>query len=552
MHPLTRQPTLDSVLSWWSDSNPVGPNINLHAAAKPLMRFLYHRDALAYIRKHLGTPLSKETMEIYSSYLGYKYVSSSTKSAILMDLQTRVKFEDEARTVADSLVLYLCQELAGSLDAEVRRRICGMLEGLARHETTVPAVLSVNPCQPLVSLLRGGNLAVVECAAQALYRITFWTEGAQAAVAANVLEYMAELLSSPHASVQEWMCLILGKLAHHQTTLPAVLSMNPCQPLVSLLHGGNLAVIASAAQALYRITITPEGAQAAVDANVVEYTAELLSSPNASVRDWTHDILEELMLIQVSGGDPTVIESVAQALYRITISSEGVQAAVDANVLEYGAQLLSSPQPSVRGWTREILGKLVRHEATTSLAVGQLVSLLRGGDSTVIQSAVQALYRITISPQGAQAAVDANVLEYTAELLSSPNASVREWMRNILGELVRHEATANPAAGQLVSLLRGGNPTVIENVAQTLYQIYQSPETAQAAKVLECVAELLLSPNASLRGWPREMLRQLARHKTAVSPAAGKMISPSRGGNLAVIESAGKTLTPVIANFRHI
>jgi hypothetical protein len=67
MPPLTRQ---DTVLSWWSDSNPLlrGPTINLHAVAKPLMRWMYHRQALELLKRNQGSPLLTETLEIYSSY----------------------------------------------------------------------------------------------------------------------------------------------------------------------------------------------------------------------------------------------------------------------------------------------------------------------------------------------------------------------------------------------------------------------------------------------------------------------------------------------------
>jgi hypothetical protein len=58
------------------------------------------------------------------------------------------------------------------------------------------------------------------------------------------------------------------------------------------------------------------------------------------------------------------------------------------------------------------------------------------------------------SPEGAQAAVDANVLECVAERLQSPNEEVRNWMRDILGELARHETIARAAVGHLVPLLR--------------------------------------------------------------------------------------------------
>jgi hypothetical protein len=48
-----------------------GPTINLHAAAKRLIKLMYHRQALEFIRKNKGYILSTATVEIYMSYLPY-------------------------------------------------------------------------------------------------------------------------------------------------------------------------------------------------------------------------------------------------------------------------------------------------------------------------------------------------------------------------------------------------------------------------------------------------------------------------------------------------
>ncbi|KAJ7630212.1 hypothetical protein FB45DRAFT_1058258, partial [Roridomyces roridus] len=72
MPPLQRQETRTSLLSWWSDSNPLlqsGPTINLHAAAKPLIKWMHHQQALGIIEKHNEVPLTAELLEIYASYL---------------------------------------------------------------------------------------------------------------------------------------------------------------------------------------------------------------------------------------------------------------------------------------------------------------------------------------------------------------------------------------------------------------------------------------------------------------------------------------------------
>jgi hypothetical protein len=84
----------------------------------------------------------------------------------------------------------------------------------------------------------------------------------------------------------------------------------------------------------------------------------------------------------------------------------------------------------------------------------QALIFISGENLAVSEIAAEALYRITTSPEGAQATVDASVLECVAELLESPNEKVRNWTRDMLGELVRHEATVRVAMEQLVSLLQ--------------------------------------------------------------------------------------------------
>jgi hypothetical protein len=73
MQPLTRQGTRESLRSWWSDSNPNlrGPTMNIHTAAKPLIKFMYNWKALELVRNAKATPLVKTEMDIYAGYLLY-------------------------------------------------------------------------------------------------------------------------------------------------------------------------------------------------------------------------------------------------------------------------------------------------------------------------------------------------------------------------------------------------------------------------------------------------------------------------------------------------
>ncbi|KAF7312881.1 hypothetical protein MKEN_00972400 [Mycena kentingensis (nom. inval.)] len=93
MLPLQRPGSISSsrpsTLSWWSDSNTVGPTISLHAAAKPLMHLLHLQQARALIAARAGTDLDQRTMETYAIYLSYKYSSTATRTEVLADLSAR-------------------------------------------------------------------------------------------------------------------------------------------------------------------------------------------------------------------------------------------------------------------------------------------------------------------------------------------------------------------------------------------------------------------------------------------------------------------------------
>ncbi|KAK7033421.1 hypothetical protein R3P38DRAFT_3265338 [Favolaschia claudopus] len=88
MNPLARQLSRVSLLSWWSDSNPnlqSPATINLHTMAKPLTRYLYHRQAMEIIQTYHGQALTAEILELYASYLPWRFISASTKAMILSE-----------------------------------------------------------------------------------------------------------------------------------------------------------------------------------------------------------------------------------------------------------------------------------------------------------------------------------------------------------------------------------------------------------------------------------------------------------------------------------
>ncbi|KAJ7438011.1 armadillo-type protein [Mycena galericulata] len=98
-----------------------------------------------------------------------------------------------------------------------------------------------------------------------------------------ILSEVPNLLASPDPEVRRWTCWMVGRLAYHESTAPAILRDISCIALVSLLRRGDEAAI----YALSRISHWPDGAQAATDAHVLYYIPRLLRSANAEVRRWT-------------------------------------------------------------------------------------------------------------------------------------------------------------------------------------------------------------------------------------------------------------------------
>ncbi|KAJ7018920.1 hypothetical protein C8F04DRAFT_1198330 [Mycena alexandri] len=114
MPPLTHSNTAQSTHSWWSDRNPAGPTISIHATAKPLMRIMYHSQARTFIRRNHNVAVSPAVMDVYLGYLAYearfllplyKYVAGSTKVLVLRELSVAALSEAEARTIIDALRL---------------------------------------------------------------------------------------------------------------------------------------------------------------------------------------------------------------------------------------------------------------------------------------------------------------------------------------------------------------------------------------------------------------------------------------------------------------
>ncbi|KAJ7465739.1 armadillo-type protein [Mycena galericulata] len=163
-----------------------------------------------------------------------------------------------------------------SWDAKVREWSCRVVERLADHKSTAPAVaVESGLCVQLLARLRDDNADVRVWALHAWRRLAGWPDGARAAVDANVQDYFAELLEFGDARVRKASCWLVETLAGHPSIASPILDSATCDRLVSLLRDEDSIVTARATDALRQIAKWEDGAQAVVKANALEYVQEL-------------------------------------------------------------------------------------------------------------------------------------------------------------------------------------------------------------------------------------------------------------------------------------
>ncbi|KAJ7494019.1 hypothetical protein FB451DRAFT_1551265 [Mycena latifolia] len=210
MPPFTRQQTWQSVRSWWSDSNPAGATIDLHAATKPLMKLMYHRQALRFVKRNRDVPLTPETGDILELRV-VRPDSHGDDVGFVFDFLTDFALSSEGAegVVAAQVPDYLLDGL-GSPNGHVRLAACLLTQALARHECTAAAIITVNPCNQLMALAKQLLLLFAfylptqidnhhssmdtpeyeaDLATEALIATATWPAGAEAIVAPLVLHH---------------------------------------------------------------------------------------------------------------------------------------------------------------------------------------------------------------------------------------------------------------------------------------------------------------------------------------------------------------------------
>ncbi|KAJ7641867.1 hypothetical protein FB45DRAFT_901212 [Roridomyces roridus] len=250
MKPLQRVATRSSLASWWSDSNPLlhaAPTINIHALATPLMKWMYHRQAVAFIAKDApGQTLSTEMIEIYASYLACKYVSPETQLRVLEHLDASANSDRDT-----ALEICSCSSAMGSitqmlLDEARQRRAFSLVKALLAHKLGLPSAEIIKNID-----IRSGHFDnIIESVLVAI------SEHAEATA------IVLALLGSKSAGVGQWACALVGELAVHLSFEDNLLRDLPIEMLFKHARDSNFFISSRATVALIRFAQHKRGAAA--------------------------------------------------------------------------------------------------------------------------------------------------------------------------------------------------------------------------------------------------------------------------------------------------
>ncbi|KAF8196832.1 armadillo-type protein [Mycena galopus ATCC 62051] len=452
------------------------------------------------------------------------------------------QYEAGAYAIVNADAMDLISMLLESLDPPTRLRTYELVGRLASHECTAPVILELKPWR-IVTLLRDhyDDFDAIEMATYASSQIARWVGGAEAIIKAQAIDCFLALLQSSKPSFERWACELVGRLASHESTVPAILDLEPCRRLVALLHHSNSDVIEWATYALSQIARWPDGAQAVVKAKALDSVLVLLDSPRSAtyalsqIARWP-DGAQAVVKAKALDSALVLLDSPGSKVREWIVELLGGLATHDSTALtildpylsnaEYPRateraffMLLESPNPHTRLRTCELLGRLSHHNSTApaiSKLCMRIASLLGDKYSLVIERAPYALSDIAKLEDCARVIVNTMARDLILNVLQSPNPSTQTWACALVGRLANHDSTARAISKlcvRIVSLLGGRDSHAIQWAASTLSEIARWVDGAQAivkARVTDHILTLLESPNSRVAC---KLVRRLARHK---------------------------------------
>ncbi|KAJ6592647.1 armadillo-type protein [Mycena capillaripes] len=548
---MNRPQTPQSTHSWWSDSNPVGPNLSIHSAAKPLMRFMYHDQELdiraeaserdARVVVSLGTEWNLVATLLRSSDAQIRHDAAIEvqQSALHVVAQISESLDGVQAIAAKRIWEYFPKSL-DSLASQLRLSACTILKNLAVYE--VAAAAGAEGLSEMDIKIRRGAI-------YALAQVSCWPEGAQAVAEVTTPKYLANFLHWSDAKTLKWTCEFLRNLLSHAPLVPYLSSVAIQLVTKIAVYDNDLGARRNAVYALSQLSSWPDCAKAAAEAGVLESVADLLDSRDIETRIWTCEILGKMALHRVMSvgqlgaglcmqiisllrdDDKQVRDTATVALSNLSLhgvsSWRDTAKIVDARALQRVPELLDSSDTETQKWTCEIVGIIAVNNSESVITMGvqlcsRIVSLSRCEDKGVRERALYVLAMISHSHDGAAVVRGTEIWNCFSELLDSADPQTLRFTCQILGNLALHESTFLNFLiyVRVISLLRDIDPDVQRYAAYALSKLSHWPEAAELvteAKTLEYLPKLLDSYDTKTCKWTCEIIGNMTVHNSTLA-----------------------------------
>ncbi|KAF7353988.1 hypothetical protein MVEN_01085400 [Mycena venus] len=532
-----------SVHSRWSDSNSVGPTIPIHTFAKPLAKFLHHRQVTTLLAKYYSSALSAELLDLLTIYLESKEISSATKTLILRDLNIRAAQEAEARAIVKENGLPSLIRLLDCSDPDILEATCTILETLALYTTLNPEIMNSYPFVRIISLTLNKNRSVRK---QSLYLLrclaNLSEESAQAIVNAGALQAVAELLPSTDSDFVGWASDLLDSLARCSSVNSVVAESIPYHCLVAAVEQAEPSM-KSAMSIL--LSISDGGLSSAhafaVEANL-QWTRKMLDSPSLSVVKFACRILGNI------AQHDSLVESVVQLApcqrllslmrYADSVATDAIYTVTQMCRVDVGMyslsnsllELLGSAEDAVVKSSCQLLGNLARNvilntAIANSACCRYLVSFIGKKGSAVDEELEIVMLQIGSHDAGARAVADAMI-----EALSSPQSPRDPIVLARLCRMLGHTSLSFKVASlvkvsSIVPLLLNEDVDVQEASVYMFRCIYEMSGATTAIEILlKLLNDSVSSPHPLDPAEVTQICRVIAAAAVSSRPTAPDLI----------------------------
>ncbi|KAJ7633211.1 armadillo-type protein [Roridomyces roridus] len=439
-----------------------GPTINLHTMTKPLLRLMYHRQALEYIKNN--ELLTEAMLDIYSSYLECKYVASRTKLSVLSHLVYKSRRNiEEAQSVVDSSVFSAIPQLVESPNPHIRRESVKLINTLADHKSVVAPINALNQIADKMGLLLcDGNATEVKSAIHSLVRIAVWP------LYNRALGYISDItVAFSDATVLDIYSSYLQSKHVASGTKVIILQFLRWE-MASVLDLGAQSIVRSSA--FSQILQLPESSNAEIRVETTRLIKALTSYDSfAAPTDVLNQVVEKLELT-LHDKETDVVEAL-DSLIQIALWLPGAETLVASDALESTQELVASTNPELGIRAAVLVSTIACHselEATMASTIekidpfGRIAFLLQHNETRVVRRGLFGLLRMARFTLGARRIMDTAALEFVFELLDSPDFWIQLDSCRLIAELSSHETIlskvldANPLP-KIVKLLCRGN-----------------------------------------------------------------------------------------------